>query len=242
MYPIHHNPNWAVSPGGLTIDLYSSHQELISPILIIGGIHGDEPEGVHLAEATLDWLKSHETNVHWVLIPCLNPDGYKSHSRTNSNGVDLNRNYPAKSWSPEFKNKRYNPGPHGGSEPEITALTKLIHSIHPRLIIHYHSWNPCIVCTGSPARPYAKILSESSSYEIVDTIGYDTPGSLSQYAWHDHQIPVICIEETEGVSKEQVWKNLGPGIIKIFTEGPLYKGPLHKGSIYKSPIYQGPSC
>ena len=33
-----------------------------------------------------------------LFIPCLNPDGMSKNTRTNSNGVDLNRNFPTKNW------------------------------------------------------------------------------------------------------------------------------------------------
>ena len=219
MSQICYNPHWAHSPSHLPIEFYHSHPTLISPILIIGGVHGDEPEGVYLSEATLEWLKSSQKPMtsHWALIPCLNPDGYQSHSRHNSNGVDLNRNYPSCDWSPEYENKRYHPGPYGGSEPEVKALVKLIHQVSPKLIIHCHSWKPCVVYTGPPAQPYAQYLGDSSSYEVIDTIGYKTPGSLSQYAWHDHQTPVICIEEAKGTARQDVWKHFGPGMQKIFS-------------------------
>ena len=34
-----------------------------------------------------------------------------------------------------------------------------------------------MIHTGSPARPYAEILSESDSCDIFDTIGYNISGS-----------------------------------------------------------------
>lgn len=218
MNPTSYQSQWAQSVGGRNIELYASHTQLTSPILIIGGVHGDEPEGVHLSESTLNWLQGlpNPSPTHWALIPCLNPDGYNSQSRSNANGVDLNRNYPSRDWSAEYKNKRYYPGLYAGSEPEVTALVKLIQQIQPKLIIHCHSWQPCIVYTGPPAKPYAEILGQSSAYKVIDDIGYKTPGSLSQYAWHDHQIPVICIEEAKGVLKAEVWKHFGKGMQQIF--------------------------
>ena len=223
-------PQWAVSAGQHPIAMAHSagtDSELPqNPILMIGGVHGDEPEGVRLAEATLEWLKSNEgtdkgAKVPWILIPCINPDGLKKKQRVNFNGVDLNRNWPSKNWSNEFDSERYFPGSHPSSEPETKAMVELIGRVQPRLIIHCHSWKPCIVCTGDLGRPDALRLAESSGYEVVDDIGYQTRGSLSQFGWHDNQIPVLCIEEKEKTNLEEVWPRFQKGIIEIFNDDSM---------------------
>ncbi len=191
-----------------------------NPILLMGGIHGDEPEGVALAEATLQWLKNAaEELAPWVLIPCLNRDGFQRKTRVNGRGVDLNRNYPSKNWSPQFEKERYYPGPAAGSEPEIQGVIELLQNLRPRLAIHCHSWQPCVVATGSRSLTDARRLAEASGYEVQDSIGYPTPGSLSQYGWHDLQIPVICIEEQELLSDlSVVWPRFATGMQSIFRD------------------------
>ena len=226
---IYFNPTWATTRQGLKIPLWSSHapddfqQSLLDrPILFIGGVHGDEPEGVWLAEAFLNWLQSESLKRHaprknntsartlwprqpWVLIPCLNPEGYSVNERTNASGVDLNRNFPSPDWSPEAKAPRYYPGPQPGSEPEVQGALRALDLYKPKLIIHFHSWKPCVVYTGGPGATVAQLLSEHSGYPYHEDIGYPTPGSLGQYGWLSLQTPVICIEEQEGTSREHVW-------------------------------------
>jgi len=187
----------------------------------MGGVHGDEPLGVHLAQQTLKLLQNElraETTTPWILIPCLNPDGYNNNTRVNGRGVDLNRNYPSKSWSRHSEKERYNPGPSPGSEAEVKAVVQLMASAKPSLIIHCHSWKPMIVCAGEPGLKDAGRLSRSSGYEMKPEIGYPTPGSLSQYGWWDHQIPVICIEEEDEVSVESVWPRFERGMREIFLD------------------------
>jgi hypothetical protein len=229
--PIRYLPEWAKSRGDRPIALYHSDglpwNRSMRPLVMVGGVHGDEPEGVRLAQATLEWLKTEPSSVTvpWILIPCLNPDGYAANQRTNGAGVDLNRNYPAKSWSPEAKGPRYNPGPSPGSEPEVNAMVNLIETFDPRLIIHCHSWNPVIVFTGEPARKDAERLVEACGYPLQPTIGYDTPGSLSQYGWFDLGIPIICIEEQEHIaSLDLVWPHFEKGIEAIFADPSDRKG------------------
>ena len=78
----------------VSICAQSEFSRLKNPIILIGGVHGDEPEGVHLAEQSLNWLRSADrsTLVDWVVVPCLNIDGFNKKQRVNANGIDLNRN------------------------------------------------------------------------------------------------------------------------------------------------------
>lgn len=228
--------SWKKTALGTSIPLAAS-QTLDSlrglrPILLMGGIHGDEPEGVALAEATLSWLekgttgKSHNPAspplAPWIVIPCLNVDGYRAKTRVNGRGVDLNRNYPSKDWSAVPTKPRYNPGPSPASEPEIQGVVEIIRDLQPRLIIHCHSWEPMIVCTGHAGKIDAERLAQASSYKVVEEIGYPTPGSLSRYGWHDNGIPVICIEEQEQLADlSSVWPRFQTGIHAIFRDQGL---------------------
>ena len=186
------------------------------PFLFIGGVHGDEPEGVEVAQKLLQWLteaEKQQTLRPWILIPCINPDGYKKKERTNGNGIDLNRNFPSLDWTSENNRAaRYSPGPRPGSEPEVAALVKLIETEKPEVIIHFHSWEPCVVYTGAPGRPYAEMISPNAQYPVRDDIGYPTPGSLGQYGWQNHKIPVICVEEQESIPINEVWPHFQEGL------------------------------
>lgn len=59
---------------------------------ISAGIHGDEPAGPLAALRLLqedDWPE----HVEVVFCPCLNPGGFAANTRTNGQGIDLNRDY-----------------------------------------------------------------------------------------------------------------------------------------------------
>jgi protein MpaA len=224
------NPNWSASPNQLPIALHWSPQFNLEikrgkrPILLLGGTHGDEPEGVWLAEDSLRWLnmqlQDEELPRHpWALITCLNPDGFLKNERVNSRGVDLNRNFPEKNWSTYHTAPRYFPGPHPASEPEVTALVQLIKDIQPQIIVHCHSWKPCIVLTGSIGKNCAEYLAKSSGYEFQSDIGYPTPGSLGEYGWNTAQIPVICIEVEEKVDRSKIPALFRSGIEDLFRNG-----------------------
>ena len=215
---MHHDPKAGQTALGTLIPLYASAPlaDLRSPIFLMGGVHGDEPEGVELATKTLAMLKASKAKHDWVLIPNINPDGVAKNTRVNGRGVDLNRNYPSKSWAPDFKEARYNPGASAGSEPEVQLVVKILREVKPRLAIHCHSWNPMVVCTGEPGLPEAHMLGRSCGYEVTPEIGYQTPGSLSQFGWHDHGIPVICIEEQNGIALPTIWPRFEKGMREVF--------------------------
>jgi hypothetical protein len=212
-----HLPSWAKTALGTSIGLYrKGHSQSERPVIFIGGVHGDEPEGIRLAEDLLYWIegaiKLKKNLRNWILIPCLNPDGAKKHDRCNSRGVDLNRNFPSKDWSPEAKSARYSPGEAPGSELEVQALCELIKNENPLLIVHFHSWEPCVVYSGEPGRVWAEQIAQAAGYEAKPDIGYPTPGSLGQFGWMDHQIPVICVEAKEGDVLDELWPRFGRGL------------------------------
>lgn len=214
-------PEWAKSAAGHIIPLYASGEITTlpdRPILIVGGIHGDEPEGVWLSEHCLEWLKTCDVKVPWLLVTCINPDGFLKRERTNSHGVDLNRNFPCSNWSPEHDKPRYYPGPSPNSEPEVQALVKLINATSPQLIIHCHSWKPCVVYTGEPALRDSQRLGKASGYEVRPDIGYPTPGSLGEYGWKEKGIPVICVEENDPTPKVEVWPRFAKGFEEIMMD------------------------
>lgn len=213
-----HHPSWARTVAGKPLEMWSSEHDAERPILFVGGVHGDEPEGVRLAQDFLAWLRQNETLElrPWILVPCLNLDGFTKNERINANGVDLNRNFPTADWTSEAKGTRYFPGPRPASEPEVQALVQLIEEKQPSLIVHFHSWEPCVVYTGAPGRAAAETLSPGAAYEVREDIGYPTPGSLGQYGWLQHQTPVICIEEDDKLQDfDGIWTRFGPGLRRL---------------------------
>ncbi|MBX3040564.1 MAG: succinylglutamate desuccinylase/aspartoacylase family protein [Bdellovibrionaceae bacterium] len=217
-----HLPSWARTALGTPIPLYrKDHTTIGHSLLFIGGVHGDEPEGVRLAEDLLSWiqgaLKLKKPLKDWILIPDINPDGSRLKQRMNGRGVDLNRNFPSKDWSPEAKGPRYFPGPHPGSEPEVQALVKLIQEERPQVIVHFHSWEPCVVYSGD-GRLWAETIAQGTGYEVREDIGYPTPGSLGQYGSLDLGLPVICVEAQEGDVLDELWPRFGRGISSLLLE------------------------
>lgn len=188
------------------------------PILILGGVHGDEPEGIYVAQGLLrDFNKTFEYNLQLTLVPIFNIEGALKSERTNSNKVDLNRNLPTKDWTEKFEKERYNPGQAPCSEPENKALVDWIKKNKPKLIISLHSWNPMINVNGD-CEPEASIIAQHTQYKIADYIGYPTPGSLGSYCGIERNIPTITYEVAKGSSAKEALELHVPAIKKALFE------------------------
>ena len=165
----------------------------VSPILIIGVVHGDEPQGKILIE---HFLSSNEYIKNDLLfIPCLNPDGLQLNTRTNANKVDLNRNFPTKNWILGEKDSYFG-GESAGSEAETQFLIDTIEEFKPKSIITLHAPYKVVNYDG-PAKELAEKISKIINYPVEESIGYPTPGSFGTYSGIERQIPTITLELDE---------------------------------------------
>lgn len=187
--------------------------ETLARALLIGGVHGDEPEGVVASRGVLELFRqNYSLNLDLMLIPELNPEGVLLKTRGNSNKVDLNRNLPTKDWSPIAPTERYHPGPSPESEAENKILVKLINDYKPHVIFSLHSWKPMLNING--LLPEADVISKITGYIIDPDIGYPTPGSLGTYAGHENKIPTLTYEIERDINFDQIIKIHVPAIIE----------------------------
>lgn len=167
--------------------------EKYKPILIIGVFHGDEPQGDFLIN---EYLKHHDDS-QMLFIPCLNPDGKILNQRQNSNGVDLNRNFPTKNWE-KVDTAEYFGGDTPCSEIETKFMVEVIKEYNPKIILSLHA--PfCTVNYDGDALQYAEKISEIISYPVQPDIGYPTPGSFGTYCGVERNIPTITLELDENI-------------------------------------------
>lgn len=170
-------------------------------VLLIGGIHGDEYSSVSVIFKWLKTLDKHHSGLfHWRVSPLMNPDGLlkKKSTRTNANGVDLNRNFPTRDWKEKSKyywevrtgkNPRRYPGPAPLSEPESSWLYDEINEFKPDVIISVHApygivdfdYNGLTDAPNNLGRLHLNLLG---TY----------PGSLGNFAGIQRRIPVLTLE------------------------------------------------
>ena len=217
-------------------------------ILVIGVFHGDEEQGEYLINRYLnetgmsinDGVNSsyepvddcfvqkalsfnpkkqrktgcQKNNVFY--IPRLNP----AKTRTNFNGVDLNRNFPTKNWGEDASSAGENPkdyfgGTAPGSEEETRFIVSLMNDISFDAVITLHAPYKIINYDGDKdgvALKLAEKISEITGYPVQKDIGYPTPGSFGTYAGVERDIPVITVEVDEDVSVETLY----PGFYSLF--------------------------
>ena len=166
-------------------------------ILVIGVFHGDEPQGNFLIE---NYLENNESNL--LFIPCLNPDGMAVGVRTNSNGVDLNRNFPAENWKLTEKNEFFG-GEKPASEIETQFVVSIIEKYRPKLILTLHAPFKVVNYDGD-AKEICEKIAEIINYPVEASIGYPTPGSFGTYAGIEHRIPTITLELDENCPVEDL--------------------------------------
>lgn len=173
-------------------------------VLCMGGVHGDEIEGVALAWALWEeFMKSYLLGLNLILIPELNPDGVLYKTRCNANSVDLNRNLPTEDWTAQIQNPRYPPGAHPASEPETQAFLNLWNQRPFQFVFSLHSWNP-LINTNGPCEPEAQILHQHLGSPVQPTMGYPTPGSLGTFAGIEKGIGTITLEIERGLKNNEV--------------------------------------
>jgi protein MpaA len=177
-------------------------------VLFIGGVHGNETEGVAATKGYFDEFVANgntpQSGRDILFIPVLNPDGLLGFSRHNGNRVDLNRNMPTADWKANDPGEKYYSGPAAASEPESQLLLQILTDFKPEFIVSLHSWKPMFNVNG-PAHEYAKRMHAALPYEITEDIGYPTPGSLGTYAGWERKIPTITFEIERGLPLANVY-------------------------------------
>lgn len=190
-------------------------------VVVVGGLHGDEPASRELVESLITYFENNpdqvSVNATIYFIPALNPDALAANSRYNFNGVDLNRNWDTGSWiadSPEPGGIR--PGSGGNapfSEPETQALHTLLTSLlaHEEtesvqlLIFHQHGGvaanghvQPGYIEYGDPV-PFSVALAQKAAaaggYTYIESWqgSYIPTGELIQWS-AENGIPAVDIE------------------------------------------------
>jgi murein peptide amidase A len=153
-------------------------------VLVVGVIHGDERAGLRVVRALRRTAPTVEGAQLW-LIPTVNPDGLRAHTRKNAHGVDLNRNFPYR-WQDDVPHSNgYYPGPRPSSEPETRAVMAFIRRIQPDLSIWYHQpWGAVLACRGRPpiAAEYAKLVGMQTSCRGKGLHG-------TAITWEMHEFP-----------------------------------------------------
>ena len=193
-----------------------------SAVIYIGATHGDEIGSKYLLDS---WVNELEANFNLVpahrtiiVIPMLNPDGVAASTRTNSQNVDLNRNFPANNWKADVIMPAGNLVAGGGgtsalSEPESNAIASYITAMNPRLVMTYHSKGSLVVANeAGDSGILASMYGSGSGYmattesQLGNTFQYDTTGAMENWLYDKPKIPALLVELTTH-SYNEFYKN-----------------------------------
>ena len=155
-------------------------------LLVFGGIHGDEPASV---EALIELAArlaagSRLGDVPVWLLPAVNPDGVARGRKNSARDVDLNRNFPARSFVTEHA-PGYFPGPAPLSEPETRVIADLVAREPIAAVVAVHAPFACVNYDG-PGRP----------------LGAGRRGRLRLAGARGHRLP------DPGVAREPGWASI----------------------------------
>lgn len=189
----------------------------------IGGIHGDEPEGQRELETLLEVLSESAVQGAYTVrvLADLNPDGTMAHTRGNARGVDLNRNFPARNFSPQARR-----GARPLSEPESLALWVDLERFEPQLVVVSHSaHNGPFVNYDGPAQAWAERFAVGAAaldprWRVVADMGYPTPGSLGTAIGVERGLPILTLEFRRGEEPALVRATLRAGALALLQAPP----------------------
>lgn len=175
--------------------------------MYVGAIHGNESSSSGLMHAWINHLEANPglfSNRRIVVIPTINPDGLASGTRTNSRGVNLNRNFPTDNWVKDIDDTD---GIHKGgggksplSEPEAKALASLTTNLSPRLLLSFHAIGSLVVGdAGSSSASYAAAYASRAGYrnatgQSSTTFDYAITGAYEDWTYRNVGIPSMVIE------------------------------------------------
>ena len=184
-------------------------------VIWIGGIHGNEREGAISTDelpVALSRVPGALGQVTLTIVEDINPDGTAMNQRGNAEGIDLNRNYPARNFLP---GKTYGSRPL--DQPEAQALHDLVRSERPHLVIVVHSWrDDHFINFDGPAVKHAELFAEQSGYRVKPSDRITpTPGSLGSWIGRTLGIPILTLEHERGSDPLRCWLDTRRAILAV---------------------------
>lgn len=215
------------------------NEKATNTTLIFSMVHSDEITPLYLGFQIAAWAKenmSTHPDSRLIIAPLVNPDGFMGFpkTRTNSRGVDCNRNFDTKDWASDalkawkqkfHSEKRRFPGNKPNSEPETIFQKMLVEKFNPNKIISIHSPLNIIDYDGPDhlklsdfSREYVQKCEELRIKVKASSSGF-FPGSLGNYTGQELGIPTITLELPTAKAEKAVeyWNQLKKGIVTVVT-------------------------
>jgi protein MpaA len=184
-------------------------------ILYTGAIHGNELSAKYLMDA---WIYELELNARSipsdrkiVVVPAINPDGVAADRRSNSDNVDLNRNFPTDDWQTDIYSVTNQLIPGGGasplSEPETQALAAFTISLQPRLTMSFHSSASYAIGnqngdSAALADTYGQLTGYRNMTGVGGAFSYPITGTYDDWMRERCGLTSVLVELSSSVNSE----------------------------------------
>jgi protein MpaA len=196
---------------GAPLEVWMPERERVDT-LIVGTIHGDEPESGWMLARVLETIAAGDS--HAAIVLAVNPDGLARFTRANANRVDLNRNFPDPAWSndavmmfeagtplvpelrePQDRVVKWRSGERPGDQPESAALMQLCRDLGMPFLVNVHTPLHRLSWSGPQMGSLAQTLSEMSGLPLVveEHIEKRTRPEGSLRAWYADQCGKSCL-------------------------------------------------
>lgn len=176
---------------GADIWLFSIGDNTQAKFMVDGGLHGHEYQGSYCSYNFALWLLGNDpaavdllSKMQFLVVPCVNYDSLpvSSHggTRTNSSGVDLNRNFTRGWYLHDEGTDKYS-GPYAASEPETQALKSLFdNEENLKVYINIHDYGGDPATNGDFRPPYYM----GSSYQTLSAELFNQYSQVIQSLGH----------------------------------------------------------
>lgn len=210
-------------------------------VMLTGGIHGNEVGSVKLAHSILTYIAEICSltdeipgRITFIVIPCLNVDGFQKAlkkrdylgggriGRFNARDVDLNRNFPAESFTPKAlwsfgknygRTKEVFAGEMGASEPEVKGIIDFIKKNNINIWFSFHNaGNDVLPSSDDLAKRLAREFSKESGFVLLKEKEWrDLKQTGTPKEWcEENKVSYIEVEGTSRWASD--WPALRPAI------------------------------
>ena len=170
-------------------------------------------------------------------MPCFNMYGVENRSRTNENGVNLNRNAPTQSWVILQKDTENYTGDMPGSEYSTKVLMHYMRALNPNVFIDHHNTT---VGSGNDEGDGKNLIYSNCAKQI----GIDVAGTLISHMtrkWKQRYTEIFPSVDDDPVTlygfvmNDDINGSLGRYASEQGILGSTYE--CNMGTLYKNGIY-----
>lgn len=213
-------------------DIYAIHVgKGNNTFVFTAGLHGCENINPNVLICIAEYYaKNKLVKDDWrmIFVPLVNPDGYeiarlnKNNFRFNASNIDLNRNFPCKSYV----------GDSPASEPETQCLINLFKNYTPLLLVDFHSRGKSVFYHRSAMDceynrknlRIAEAVCRETGY-VLEVPEHENPngigGNVVQYFSETYKRPAITVETLLENEKYPLNENLQSETFKEIVNVPL---------------------